>query len=57
MDVPARRQDTDADEIAETEVPAVAVTSHETRPGKVVFTEQNNSDGWIATDLIVDLEP
>ncbi|MFA9415570.1 hypothetical protein [Natrinema sp. HArc-T2] len=57
MDVPARREDTDADDTPEIEEPAVAVTSHETRPGKVVFTEQNNSDGWIATDLIVDLEP
>ncbi len=58
MDVPARREDIDADDTpAEVEVPTVAVTSHETRPGKVVFTEQNNSDGWIATDLIVDLEP
>ncbi|ELZ24006.1 MULTISPECIES: hypothetical protein [Natrinema] len=57
MDVPARREDTDAADTPEFEEPAVAVTSHETRPGKVVFTEQNNSDGWIATDLIVDLEP
>ncbi|MFD1564826.1 hypothetical protein ACFR99_14900 [Haloarchaeobius amylolyticus] len=53
MDVPARREGTE-DTLEE---PAVSVTSHETRPGKVVFTEQNNSDGWIATDLIVDLEP
>ncbi|WP_171052315.1 hypothetical protein [Haloterrigena sp. H1] len=57
MDVPARREDIDADDTPEVEEPAVAVTSHETRPGKVVFTERNNSDGWIATDLIVDLEP
>jgi len=57
MDVPARREDTDAADTPEFEEPAVAVTSHETRPGKVVFTEQNNSDGWIATDLIVDVEP
>ena len=55
MDVPVRREDTDATETVEE--PAVAVTSHETRPGKLVFTEQDNSDGWIATDLVVDLEP
>ncbi|WP_265111491.1 hypothetical protein [Halosolutus halophilus] len=55
MDVPARRQDADLDE--DPEVPAAVVTSHETRPGKVVFTERNNTDGWIATDLAVDLEP
>ncbi|WP_247000355.1 hypothetical protein [Halosolutus gelatinilyticus] len=53
MDV--RRQE--ADLAAEPEEPPAVVTSHEPRPGKVVFTERNNTDGWIATDLIVDLEP
>ncbi|WP_201293992.1 hypothetical protein [Natronorubrum halalkaliphilum] len=56
MDVPARRQDSELDDDDALEEPAAVVTSHETRPGKVVFTEQNNSDGWIATDLAVDLE-
>ena len=56
MDAPARREDVDAADTAEIEEPAVTVTCHETRPGKIVFTERNNSDGWIATDLIVDLE-
>ncbi|MDF9746587.1 hypothetical protein [Natrinema salsiterrestre] len=55
MDVPARREDPELDE--EREEPAAVVTSHETRPGKIVFTERNNCDGWIATDLAVDLEP
>ncbi|WP_195892433.1 DUF7331 family protein [Halopiger goleimassiliensis] len=55
MDVPARRQESDADE--EPPEPTAVVTSHETRPGNVVFTERGNSDGWIATDLTVDLEP
>ena len=55
MDVPVRRQDSDTDE--PDEEPTAVVTSHETRPGKVVFTERDNSDGWIATDLTVDLEP
>jgi hypothetical protein len=32
-----------------------AVTSQETCPGRVVFTEEGNDDGWIATDLTVDL--
>ena len=32
------------------------VTCHTTRPGRAVFTERNNTDGWIATDLIVALE-
>ncbi len=55
MDVPAQRQDGDAGTDETPPVPAAIVTSHETRPGKVVFTERNNSDGWIATDLIVDV--
>ncbi|WP_408958809.1 hypothetical protein [Natrinema sp. 74] len=54
MEAPARREDRGLDE--ELEEPAMVVTSHETRPGKIVFTEQDNSDGWIATDLTVDLE-
>ncbi|AXR78186.1 DUF7331 family protein [Natrarchaeobaculum sulfurireducens] len=55
MDVPARRQDaSDPEAVAE---PTAIVTSHEPRPGKVVFTERDNNDGWIATDLTVDLEP
>ncbi len=35
---------------------ATAVTSHETRPGRLVFTERGNCDGWIATDLVVNVE-
>jgi hypothetical protein len=34
----------------------VAVTVHESSPDRVVFTEEGNNDGWIATDLAVDLE-
>ncbi|WP_168927099.1 DUF7331 family protein [Natronorubrum aibiense] len=55
MDVPARREDAEPNE--EPEQSAVIVTSHETRPGKMVFTERDNTDGWIATDFTVDLEP
>ncbi|MEY7848118.1 hypothetical protein AB7C87_02820 [Natrarchaeobius sp. A-rgal3] len=55
MDVPARRQDLDDED--EPEEPTAIVSSHETRPGKHVFTERDNTDGWIATDLTVDLEP
>jgi hypothetical protein len=32
------------------------VRAHETRPGRTVFTEDGNSDGWIATDLAVEPE-
>lgn len=34
-----------------------AVRIHETRPGRRVFTEDGNTDGWIATDVAVDVEP
>lgn len=27
----------------------------ESRPGRLVFLENGNTDGWIATDLAVDL--
>lgn len=33
-----------------------SVTAHRSSPGRMVFTEQNNTDGWIATDLTVELE-
>lgn len=54
MDVSARTQDSDLEN--STEEPDAIVTSHEPRPGKTVFTERNNTDGWIATDLVVELE-
>lgn len=34
-----------------------AVRAHESRPGRLVFTEGGNTDGWIATDLAVEPEP
>ena len=55
MDVPARR--TDAEPLEEPAPPKAVVTSHETSPGNVVFTERKNTDGWIATDCVVPLEP
>lgn len=32
------------------------VTAHCCNPERTVFTENGNSDGWIATDLTVELE-
>lgn len=32
------------------------VTACESRPGRFVFLESGNTDGWISTDLVVDLE-
>ncbi|MFP8956081.1 hypothetical protein ACLI4Y_05080 [Natrialbaceae archaeon A-CW3] len=57
MDVPARRNAEDALEGDSTIDLDRLVTCHEPRPGKAVFTERNNTDGWIATDLTVELEP
>jgi hypothetical protein len=34
----------------------VSVVACETRPGRVVFTEDDNTDAWIATDLTIDVE-
>lgn len=34
----------------------VTVTAHESSPDRMVFTENGNSDGWIATDFVVSLE-
>lgn len=33
----------------------LSVTAHHTTPDRVVFTESENSDAWISTDLTVDL--
>jgi hypothetical protein len=35
---------------------AVGLRAHSTSPERTVFTEPNNSDGWIATDLTVDVD-
>jgi hypothetical protein len=35
--------------------PDCDVTAHVSCPDKVVFTEQDNTDGWIATDYTVEL--
>lgn len=35
--------------------PQTEVTTYESRPGRLVFLEDGNTEGWIATDLVVDL--
>lgn len=32
------------------------IAQFRTRPGRYVFIERDNADGWIATDLAVDLD-
>lgn len=48
--------DTDRTQIDEEEADDNVVAACETCPGKTVFTEQGNSDAWIATDLAVSPE-
>ena len=55
MDAPAHRNELDTPTGETDDDPLV--TYHETRPGKLVLTERNNTDAWIATDGAVDLLP
>lgn len=50
----AERAPDDPEPTTATETTLVA--AHETCPGRTVFTERENSDAWIATDLTVELE-
>lgn len=52
MDPTTRRSDGEEDD----DDPAAGVKACETRPGRVVFTAEDNDDAWIATDLTVDVE-
>ncbi|WP_199174841.1 hypothetical protein [Halegenticoccus soli] len=45
----------DADSADEPGEPEFCVSACRTSPNRTVFTEEGNSDGWIATDLTVDL--
>ena len=47
-----RNGESDAEPESESDAPTVTV--HATSPDRVVFTEEGNCDGWIATDLAVD---
>jgi hypothetical protein len=33
------------------------ISAYSSCPEKTVFTERSNPDGWIATDLTVEVEP
>lgn len=43
-------------ELDEPETAAESVTAHNCTPDRVVFTERDNTDGWIATDHTVELQ-
>ncbi|EMA45383.1 hypothetical protein [Halococcus saccharolyticus] len=58
MAVPARGTEADAapdgrDDDTSLET---TVSMHSTRPERTVFVEEDNVDGWIATDLTVSLD-
>ena len=36
---------------------APPVVGLRTKPGRYVFTEEGNADGWIASDYVVDPDP
>jgi hypothetical protein len=42
---------------AEPEPNEVSVSAHRSGPDRIVLTEEDNTDGWIASDLIVELRP
>lgn len=51
-------QGTHVDAAAEaSDAPLPDVRACRSRPGKVVFIEDGNTDGWIATDAAVELLP
>ena len=45
-----------SDFAAEPPEPPTTISAHRSSPDRLVFTEEGNTDGWIATDLVVDLE-
>jgi hypothetical protein len=38
------------------EADAPPVSAHRTSPDRTVLTEEGNCDGWIASDLVVELD-
>lgn len=44
----------DTDQLDERPEDELWVTAHRSRPNRVVFTEQGNTDGWIASDVTVE---
>ncbi len=45
----------DGDRPVETKREAVRLRAHATTPQRTVFIEPDNSDGWISTDLTVEV--
>jgi hypothetical protein len=51
MHTPAGTSEDD-EPVSQPACPTVSV--HRTRPDRLVFSESDNTDGWIATDLAVE---
>jgi hypothetical protein len=49
--------DVNGSEEVEGEQPASEICTAQSCPGRTVFSESDNPDGWIGTDLVVDVEP
>ena len=45
----------DAETDAEADDAVPSVSAHQTSPDRTVLTEEGNCDGWIASDLVVEL--
>lgn len=50
------RARTERDVVEQPPAPATRVNAYESRPGRFVFVEDGNTDGWIATEHVVDLQ-
>jgi hypothetical protein len=53
VDSETNERATDPDAEADREVPTLSI--HETRPGRKVLTEADNTDGWISSDVTVEV--
>lgn len=54
-DGPPVVRDAESDE-SDAATPDVPVTAHRSAPGRIVFVEEDNTEGWIASSLTVALE-
>lgn len=49
----ARPRTNPDDDVPDDATPSARIGAYESSPGRLVFVEDGNSDGWIATDLAV----
>jgi hypothetical protein len=54
-DEPPGVPDAERDQVDAT-APDVPVTAHQSTPGRTVFVEEGNTEGWIASSLTVRIE-